>query len=121
MRTDIFVEWQRPEADPSQLRWDRPAPLIVGWEIADPVEKRAEAERAELASMEQACGLSAEALLIAWSDELERKPTGPVAQPYTLPDRIARKLKAMGLRVTRVQVERAMELLRRHRTKACPS
>jgi hypothetical protein len=93
MRTDIFVEWQQPEADPSQLRWDRPAPLIVGWEIADPVEKRAEAERAELASMEHACGLSAEALLIAWSEELERKPTGPVAQPHTLPDRIARKLK----------------------------
>lgn len=121
MRTDIFVKWQQSETDVGQLRWDRPTPLIVGWEIANPVEKRAEAERAELASMEQTYGFSAEALLLAWSEELERKPTGPTAQPHTLTDRITRKLKATGLRATRGQVERAMGLLRTHRTKACPS
>jgi hypothetical protein len=82
MRSDIFVEWQEPKADAGPLHWDRRTPLIVGWEIADPVEKQAEAERAGLASIEQVHGFSPEALLTAWSAELERKPTGPGTAVY---------------------------------------
>jgi len=120
MRDDVFLKWRESGVEKNQPIWESPPAQIEQWEIADPIQKRMEAERAELAAMKQAYGFSAEELLRAWSEEIKRKRTGPIAQPHTLPDRIVRTLKANGLKGTRGQVERGMSLLRAHR-KTVPS
>lgn len=121
MITDIFVDWQEGEEDADPGSWHSPPPTMVGWAIADPAEKLAEAERAELAAMEQSYGFSAEEMLSAWREELEhRRPTGPAPSPHTLMDRITRRLKAKGFSATRGQTQRSIELLRKHRAEDCP-
>ena len=121
MNTDIFVEWQPSEAGLNRTEWDEPVPFLKEWEIASPSERQAEAERLELASMEQTHGVSTETLLIVWLEELESTRNGLARKSYTLPDRIVRNLKVRSFKITKGQVERAMKLLQIHQPSLCPN
>lgn len=109
MLTDVFIEYT-PEPDIKD-RWDAPPPKIVDWELADPEQKQAEAEQAEIASMEDRIGVSAETLLAAWGKvEAEAAGVGN-ADLYA---RTAKRLREAGHDIKRPAVERAMRLIKRH-------
>ena len=114
MCTDVFVEWQEQDCDGAE-RWpaDR---RIVKWEIDDPAERTAAAERAELDEMELRLGFSEPLLTEVWHAEIDRKrPSGPAPSPHTLAESISRELKRRGKPATKGKVERAIELISRHR------
>lgn len=116
MLTDVFVEWEEDEDDADPRSWRFPPPRIAKWTIEDPEERRRAAELLELEECEQRHGFSEAALIEARTAEEERtRPTGPAPSPHTLPDRLTRELKKRGLPATRKKVERALELIERHR------
>jgi hypothetical protein len=116
MLTDIFVEWEEVDDPEGDLGWRDTIPLIKKWEIADPEERRREAEIEELECLEDRHGFSERALTTA-RDMVRGKArkSGPTPAEHTLPDRIAQELKRQGLSATKRSVERALYLLRCHR------
>jgi hypothetical protein len=121
MLTDVFVEWEKPTAGGSS-RWEPPR-RIFKWEIADPAERLRAKELRELEEMESQLGFSETDLATAMATVTEN---GIIARnppvPHTLPERLAKELKRMGLlTATKGNVGRALYLVNEFREPAKPS
>lgn len=119
MLTDLFVEWEEVDDPEGERGWRDTIPLIKKWEIADPEERRREAEMEELECLENRHGFSEEALIAA-RDAVQEKAgrSGPKPAEHTFSDRIAKELKKQGLSATKRSVERALYLVRSHRLRS---
>ena len=91
-------------------------PGILKWEIDDPAERKAAAERAELDQMETRLGFAEHLLVEVLRAETNRKGrSGLPPSPHTLSERITRELKRRGHPATKGKVERAIELIKLYR------
>lgn len=108
--SDLFIEW----GDPDGAGRDK----LVGLELDDPQARQRVAELNELETLEERLGFSESALLKAKAIIAggHNKAGDPLA-PHTLSARLVRELKKQGLPATQGKVQRALELIERHRTR----
>lgn len=115
MLTDVFIEWEEDEED--DRGWGIDKSRIKKWELADPEDRKADAERVELAEMEARFGLPESVFVEVVEVERNRGKgaTGPAPSEHTLWDRVARALKKREYTVTPTALKRIAYLRERHR------
>ena len=115
MLTDVFVEWEEDEED--ARGWGIDKSRIRKWELADPEERKATAERLELENLEARHGLPESVFVEVFEAEQSRGKgsTGPAPSAHTLWERVARAIKKRGYSATPTTLKRVAYLREQHR------
>jgi hypothetical protein len=113
MRTDFFVEWEEPEDEGAF--WTRLPAKMKKFEIADPEQKKNEAELAELDDIREWAGIDERALTEAMKEARSQHTDWNTLTPYFRAQKLLKPLKKEGYAVTPKRLERALALIEKHR------
>jgi hypothetical protein len=113
MTTDIFVEWAEPEEE--DTIWSSKPPRMAKFEIADPEQKKNEAELAELENIADWAGIDEPSLSEVIKAARVQHPDWSSLTPYYRAQKLLKPLKAAGHAVTPKRLERALALIEKHR------